>query len=89
LQKNKLKSVLLNKMYEDSYPSLEDVLRQNLFDLIINVPYDKQTTQSARDQEVIREWSVKNDIPLLSDFATAERLVKKLEKRLVVRAKKA
>ncbi len=89
LVKHKIKSVMLHKMYEDSYPSLEDVLRQNLFDLIINVPYDKQTTESARDQEVIREWSVKNDIPLVPDFATAERLVKKLEKRLVVRVKKA
>lgn len=89
LAKHKIKSAMLNKMYEDAYPSLEDVLRQNLFDLIINVPYDKQTTESARDQEVIREWSVKNDIPLVTEFATAERLVKKLEKRLVVRVKKA
>ncbi len=88
LTKHEIKSVMLNKMYEDAYPSLEDVLRQNLFDLIINIPYDKQTTESARDQEVIREWSVKNDIPLLSDFATSERLVAKLEKRLVVRLKK-
>lgn len=89
LAKHKIKSILLSKMYEDAYPSLEDVLRQNLFDLIINVPYDKQTTESVRDQEVIREWSVKNDIPLMTDFATTERLVKKLEKRLVIRVKKA
>lgn len=89
LAKHKIKSVMLHKMYEGAYPSLEDILRQNLFDLIINVPYDKQTTESARDQEVIKEWSVKNDIPLVADFETAQRLVKKLEKRLVVRAKKA
>lgn len=79
---------MLHKMYEGTYPSLEDILRQNLFDLIINVPYDKQTTESARDQEVIREWAVKHDIPLMTDLATTTQLVKKLAKRLVVRAKK-
>lgn len=87
LKKNKLKSVMLHKMYQDEHPSLEDILRQNLLDLIIDVPYEKQTVQSAKDEEVIRDWAVKNDVTLVTDFMTAQRLVKKLEKRLVVRKK--
>lgn len=87
LKKNKVNSIMLHKMYKDEHPSLEDVLRQNLLDLIIDVPYEKQTVQSAKDEEVIREWAVNNEATLVTDFVTAERLVKKLEKRLVVRKK--
>jgi len=87
LAKQKVKSILLHKMYEGAHPSLEDVLRQNLFDLIINVPYNKQSTDSERDQAIIQEWSIKNNIPLVTEFSTAERLIHKLEKRLIVRKK--
>ncbi len=84
LKNNKIESILLNKMYSGENPNLEDILKQNLFDLIIDIPYSKQTAGSEKDEEVIREWAVKNDIPLFTDFKTTENLVKKLEKRMVV-----
>lgn len=89
LAKHKIQSVMLHKMYQNEYPNLEDVLRQNVFDLIINVPYKNHSKDAKKDEKVIKKWAVNNDVTLVSDFATAERLVAKLEKRLIVRAKKA
>lgn len=89
LKKNKIESIKLNKMYSGENPNLEDILKQNLLDLIVNVPYDKQTTGSQKDEAVIREWAVKNDITLVTEYQMAENLIHKLEKRLVVRGKKA
>lgn len=85
LKKEKIASVMVHKMYTNKHPSLEDVLRQNVLDLIVNVPHDKPTAASTKDEEVIREWAVKNDVQLVTDFTTTERLVKKLEKYLILR----
>ncbi len=87
LKKKKIESILLHKMYSGKNPNLEDILKQNLFDLIIDIPYSKQTAGSEKDEEVIREWAIKNDIPLYTDFRTTENLIKKLEKRMVVQKK--
>jgi len=80
-------SILLHKMYKKSYPSLEDILRQDLFDLIINVPYAKQIPEAKIDEEVIRKWAIKSDVPLVTNFETAQDLVAKLKKQLIVRKK--
>jgi argininosuccinate synthase len=88
LKKNKLDSILLHKMYVSRNPNLEDVLRQNLLDLIINVPQDKQTAGSKKDGSIIRKWAVKNDTKLVTDLETADNFVSNLEKRLVVQNKK-
>lgn len=86
-KKQGIESILLHKMYKKTYPSLEDILRQNLFDLIINIPYNKQFPQAKTDQEVIRKWAVKNDIPLVHSFETAQALVAKLKKNVIIRKK--
>lgn len=85
LSKQGVFSVMVHKMYVDEHPNLDDMLRQNLFDLIIDIPYKKRSAEIKADQEVIAEWAVKNEVTLVKDFQTAEKLVKKLEKRLVVR----
>lgn len=81
-------SIMLHKMYKKTFPSLEDILRQNLFDLIINVPSSKQSPESKGDEEVIRIWAIKNEVPLVKDIKTATALVEKMKKRMVVRSKK-
>lgn len=88
LKKNKIESIMLQKMYSGLNPNLEDILRQNMIDLVINIPQDKPTTGAQKDEEVIREWTVKNDTKLVADFQTAENLITKLEKRMVIRAAK-
>lgn len=87
LAKKGVFSVMVHKMYKEAHPNLDDMLRQNLFDLIINVPYDNQFPEAATDEDVIRKWAVKNDVTLVRDLAMAEKLVSKLEKRLIVRKK--
>ena len=87
LKKNKIESVLLHKMYKKEYPSLEDMLRQNMFDLIVNVPYDKQFPEAKADQEIIRKWAVKTDVPVVTNLETAMALLSKMKKRMVVRKK--
>lgn len=88
LKSKGIDSIRLHKMYEKQFPNLEDVLRQNLFDLIIHVPRAQSPAEAQLDEEVIRSWAIKNDIPLVKDLPTGEALVNKLKKRLVTRTKK-
>lgn len=87
-KKHGIDSIKLHKMHENAYPSLEDVLRQDLFDLIINIPTNKPSKEEKEDEAVIRTWAVKNNIPLVKDYSTSKALVEKMKKRMVVRAKK-
>ncbi len=88
-EKAGIESILLHKMYKKTYPSLEDILRQNVFDLIIHVPYDTQFKEAKADEAVIRKWAVNNNVPVLRDTETAQKLIEKMQKRLVIRRKKA
>lgn len=89
LKKHNIHSVMVHKMYKDLYPSLEDILRQNVFDLVINLPYDNQTKEAKSDEQVIKKWAVKNGVTLVRDVETAVGLVKELQKRLVVRKRRS
>lgn len=87
LKRQGIESILLHKMYKKTYPSLDDVLRQDIFDLIINVPYDKQLPAAKKDESVIRKWAVRNNVPLVKDLQTAQELVRRLQKHMIVRKK--
>ncbi len=80
-----IESVLLHKMYAKQAPKLEDAMKQNLFDLVINLPYAKQTDESKKDEATIRKWAVANEIPLITDLQTAQTLVSKLQQHMIVR----
>lgn len=81
-------SILVHKLHKKEHPSLEDVLRQNIFDLIIHVPRKKQLPESKIDESTIKEWAIKNEVKLLSDLETTQKFIEKLKKRLVIRKKK-
>lgn len=87
LKKHKIESIMLHKMYKRKHPNLEDMLRQNMFDLIINVPYNTQFPEAKKDEDVIRTWAVKNEVPFFTNYMVAEKFVAKLKKRLVVKKK--
>ncbi len=89
LKKEKISSILLHKMYTKEYPSLEDILRQNLFDLIINVPYQKQSAESKEDEKTIRSWAIKTKVPVLADLATAKEFITEMKNHRIMRKKKA
>ncbi len=86
-KKQGINSILVHKMYNKSFPTLEDILRENVLDLIINLPYDKQVKEAKADEAVIKEWAIKNEVTLIRDLDTAQNLVKKMQKRMVVRLK--
>lgn len=83
LAKQKVKSVLLHKMFAGKNPNLEDLLRQNRFDVIFHRHYKQPTPESKKDVAVIKEWAVKTGTTYVTDYETAEKLVKRLEKELV------
>jgi argininosuccinate synthase len=87
LKKNKITSILLHKMYKKEHPNLDDMLRQDLFDLIINVPYDNQFPEAKKDESIIRKWAVRHNAPLIKDLQTGKELIEKMKKRMIVRKK--
>jgi argininosuccinate synthase len=89
LKKNHINSILVHKMFTKQSPNLESVMRQDLFDLVINIPYEKPSKEFVADNAVIRQWALENNVPLLRDIETAAAFVEKLQKRMVVRKKKA
>ncbi len=82
-----IESILLYQMHKNMYPSLEDILRQDLFDLIINIPSSAPKPETKKDDEVIHTWAITNDVPLVKDIATCLALLAKMKKRMVVRRK--
>jgi len=86
---NGISTILVQKLHKKQTQSLESILRQNILDLIIDVPHAKQAEKAKRDGQIIREWAVKNNVTLVQDLQTAESLVSKLRKRMVVRKKVA
>jgi carbamoyl-phosphate synthase large subunit len=85
LEKHHIPSIYVHKMYNKLNPSVEDVLRENVIDLIIDLPYNQLPGESGKDEQTIREWAIKNEVMLVTDLVTAKRLVEKMKKRLVVR----
>lgn len=80
-----IESILLHKMYTKTFPSLEDILRQDLFDLIVNLPTANQSPEAKTDGKIIQTWAIKNNVPLVKDFDTAQALVAKMKKRMIAR----
>lgn len=88
LKTHGLESVLLHKMHQKQYPSLEDILRQNRVDLVITKPYAKPTDAMKSDVAVIKTWAVKTNVPLIHDVDTLATLIKKLQKHVIVRQRR-
>lgn len=76
-----VKSVLVHKANEaDVKPNLMDLLKQNRFDLVVNVPSPENTTGERADGRQIREWSVKNQVHLITDFEVLQATVERLQR---------
>lgn len=88
LKKNGINSIMVHKMYNKTFPSLEDVLRQDVFDLIINVAQDEVSKEAKIDERIIKTWAIKNGITLIKDFEIATDFVEELQKRFIIRKRK-
>lgn len=86
-KKHNIPSVFVHKMYEDKNPNLEDVLRQDIFDLIINVSHVGDPKQTKADQNLIKKWAVKTNVQIISDVKILKEVIHKLKKEKVVAVK--
>lgn len=80
LKANNIPSISLNKISQPHLkPNLGDLLRANRFDVIINIPTGKKTTQKEKtDGQFIRKMAVTNNVPLITTVNVAEELIEKL-----------
>lgn len=63
-------------------PNLLDLLRQNRFDMIINIPTEgKVKWKEKTDGQIIREYALKNKAHLITDISVAKELIKKLSEQ--------
>lgn len=81
LEKCGVKTVLVHKARtEKMKPNLLDLLKQNRFDLIVNVKSPGEDENEERDGKQIRHWSVMNGVELITDHdvfvSTVERMKK-------------
>jgi argininosuccinate synthase len=78
LKTNGLESILVNKISQPTLkPNLGELLEANRFDLIINIPMDRQVTQT--DGKVIRQKAVEHNVPLITSAPVAQEFIKKLQ----------
>ncbi len=78
LATNGVESILVNKISQPNLkPNLGELLDANRFDLIINIPMDRQVTQT--DGKVIRQKAVENNVSLVTSVPVAQEFIKKLQ----------
>jgi argininosuccinate synthase len=82
-----IKAVLVHKVSEENLkPNLLDLLKQDRFDLIVNVVSPdnnkaaKPSETEMRDGTLIRHWSVQNGKQIVTDYEVLNSLVSKLKK---------
>jgi hypothetical protein len=82
LRKQGIEATLVNKISNPYLkPNLLDLLEENRFDLIINIPTGKKVSEKEKtDGQIIREYALKNRAYLITDVEVAKKFVEKLEK---------
>lgn len=82
LAKHNIKSILIYKANEETHkPNLIDLLKQNRFDLVVNVPSPSNSLTEEIDGKQIRNWSVKNGVKLITDIDVLRATVEKIQKK--------
>jgi hypothetical protein len=82
LKAHGIEAILVNKISQPHLkPNLLELLQQNRFDLIINIPTGRKVSLKEKtDGQIIREYALKNQAHLITDVEVAKKLVEKLEK---------
>jgi len=62
-------------------PNLADLLDANRFDVVINIPMERQITQT--DGKIIRQKAVEHNVPLMTSVPVAQEFIAKLQKTKV------
>lgn len=86
LKTNGIEALLVNKINTpDLKPNLSDLLDARRFDLIINIPTNKESVKDKEktDGQTIREKAVKSNTPLITSVSVAQEMVAKLQQAKV------
>jgi argininosuccinate synthase len=79
LRANGIEAILVNKISQPHLkPNLYDLLKQNRFDLIINIPSGRKEKEIS-DGSTIRQMAIRNRAVLVTDVRVAKQLVDKLQ----------
>ncbi|MEK7571340.1 MAG: argininosuccinate synthase [Patescibacteria group bacterium] len=82
LKTNGLETILVHKISQPQLkPNLGDLLDSNRFDLIINIPMEKEVTQT--DGKIIRQKAVEHNVPIFTSVHLATAFIEKLQKATV------
>ena len=78
LKTHGIETILVNKISQPNLkPNLGELLDANRFDVIINIPMERQVTQT--DGKVIRQKAVEHNVMLITSVNVAQDFVKKLQ----------
>lgn len=79
LTTHKIEAILVHKISKPhEKPNLSDLLQQNRFDLIINIPTGLKKTKEKSDGQTIREMALKNKAHLITNGEVAKHFIEKL-----------
>lgn len=84
MKRHGIEAILVHKISSpDLKPNLEDLLRANRFDLIINIPSGKDSAKEGKDGKIIRSEAVRAGVQLFTSVSVAKTFVDKLVKAKV------
>lgn len=82
LERQGVPTTLVHKISEEGKPNLSDLLRQDMFDLIINIPStNTPTSRELSDGQLISKTALETGTTLVTDPDIAEALLMKLGER--------
>lgn len=79
LKSNNIHSKMVYKISSNDRPNIEDLLRERRFDLVVNIPSPEVNNSSKTDGEEIRELTVKNNVPLVTDVDVAKHTLNQIK----------
>ncbi len=84
-KKHGVETALVYKISQKGTPNLSDLLKQNIFDIIINVPTRKKSRDhQLTDGEKIRETAIELGVTLVTDVEVAKVLLHHLAQHLQI-----
>jgi len=82
LKSHRIEAIAVNKVSQPQLkPNLADLLDANRFDVVINIPMERQITQT--DGKIIRQKAVEHNVPLMTSVPVAQEFIAKLQKTKV------
>lgn len=79
LKKNGIITTLVYKISQKKKPNLYDLLKEKMFDIIINIPTRKgRKTKEFTDGQIIRRMAIENGVTLVTDIEVAQTLINQL-----------